>query len=203
MKTVGVILVLMSITLSVLAQENPHKAEYQRLLRIDSKAAEAYLKESYPEWDFKKLRGLCMIVDSQEKDPKPQGRFKWKYQRRILEATRINPETESEEQIGKKIARMWKVAEELGLAGACNNAKFDVIDGSIIKFAVCLKFEEFIIDVTFWGLNLNKVDLSDGKTVLDYTQEQIDRNIGIATEPDLRRIYETLRKAGAKHAREL
>ncbi len=56
----------------------------------------------------KKLRGLCMYVDSKEKDPNPQGRFVWKYQRKLLEAACIDVKKDSEEEIGKKIAKVWQ-----------------------------------------------------------------------------------------------
>ena len=71
----------------------------------------------------KKLRGLCMFVDSKEQDPNPQGRFVWKYQRKLLEAACINVRTDSEEEIGKKIAKVWQENEKTMI---CNNTKFDV-----------------------------------------------------------------------------
>ncbi len=148
----------------------------------------------------KKLRGLCMFVDSKEKDPNPQGRFVWKYQRKLLEAACIDVKKDSEEDIGKKIAKVWQENESTLI---CNNTKFDVANGNIIKFAVNLKFDEFLIDVTQWKVNLNKVDASDGRTVLDYVQMQIEENKGLASEPVLKKYYEMLKKAGAKHKKEL
>ena len=148
----------------------------------------------------KKLRGLCMFVDSKEKDPNPQGRFVWKYQRKLLEAACADLAKDSEEEIGRKIAKLWKDNEAILI---CNNTKFDVSNGNIIKFAVNLKFDEFLIDMTFWKVNLNKVDEIDGRTVLDYVAMQIQENEGLASEPVLKRYYAMLKKAGAKHKIEL
>jgi hypothetical protein len=148
----------------------------------------------------KKLRGLCMFVSSKEEDPNPQGRFVWKYQRKLLEAACIDVKKDNEEEIGKKIAKVWKDNEATLI---CNNTKFDVANGNIIKFAVNLKFDEFLIDVTKWKVNLNKVDETDGRTVLDYVQSQIDANKGLATEPVLKKYYQMLKDAGAKHKWEL
>ena len=148
----------------------------------------------------KKLRGLCMFVDSKEKDPNPQGRFVWKYQRKLLEAACADPTKDSEEEIGRKIAKLWKDNEATLI---CNNTKFDVGNGNIIKFAVNLKFDEFVIDVTQWGVDLNKIDEMDGRTVLDYVAMQIQENEGLASEPVLKRYYAMLKKAGAKHRVEL
>lgn len=148
----------------------------------------------------KKLRGLCMFVSSKEEDSNPQGRFVWKYQRKLLEAACIDVKKDSEEEIGKKIAKVWKDNEATLI---CNNTKFDVANGNIIKFAVNLKFDEFLIDVTKWKVNLNKVDETDGRTVLDYVQSQIAANKGLATEPVLKKYYQMLKDAGAKHKSEL
>lgn len=148
----------------------------------------------------KKLRGLCMFVDSKEKDSNPQGRFVWKYQRKLLEAACADPTKDSEEEIGRKIAKLWKDNEATLI---CNNTKFDVGNGNIIKFAVNLKFDEFLIDMTYWKVNLNKVDEMDGRTVLDYVAMQIQENEGLASEPVLKRYYAMLKKAGAKHRVEL
>ena len=148
----------------------------------------------------KKLRGLCMFVDSKEKDPNPQGRFVWKYQRKLLEAACADPAKDSEEVIGRKISKMWKDNEAILI---CNNTKFDVANGSILKFAVNLKFDEFLIDATHWKVNLNKVDEMDGRTLQDYVRAQIERNKGLPAEPTLKQYYIMLRKAGAKHKSEL
>ena len=148
----------------------------------------------------KKLRGLCMFVSSKEEDPNPQGRFVWKYQRKLLEAACADPAKDSEEVIGRKISKLWKENESTLI---CNNTKFDVANGNILKFAVNLKFDEFLIDATHWKVNLNKVDEMDGRTLLDYVQAQIERNNGLPAEPTLKQYYVMLKKAGAKHRVEL
>ena len=57
--------------------------------------------------------------------------------------------------------------------------------------------------MALWKVNLNKVDKTDGRTVLDYIKDQIERNKGLATEPVLQGYYNQLKKAGAKHRVEL
>lgn len=148
----------------------------------------------------KKLRGLCMFVDSKEQDPNPQGRFVFKYQRKLLEAACVDVKKDSEEEIGKKISKVMQENEKTLI---CNNLKFDVANGNIIKFAVNLKFDEFLIDMAQWKVNMNKVDETDGRTVLDYVQVQLERNKGLPQEPVLKRYYDMLKKAGAKHKNEL
>jgi hypothetical protein len=72
-----------------------------------------------------------------------------------------------------------------------------------VKWAVSYKFYDFINDIIKWGINLNRVDEADGRTALDYALFHIQRNKGNAMEPVYQDIYDTLRKAGAKHRREL
>ena len=79
----------------------------------------------------KKLRGLCMFVDSKELEPNSQGRFVFKYQKRLLEAACADPIKDNEEEIGRKIAKLFKENEAILI---CNNTKFDVSNGNIIKW---------------------------------------------------------------------
>jgi hypothetical protein len=204
MKTLTIILFFLAFSLvESIGQTNPHKTEFQRLKAL-GKTTEAsdYLQQAYPQWNFRKMRGLCVAIDSKERDPTLKGRFQWQYQRKILEAAGVNVDTDTEAQIGEKISQMWKVWEELGFA-ICNNTLFDVSNGNIIKFAVSLRFDEFLIDMSIWKVDCNKVDELDGRTVLDYVQAQIVKNKGLPSEPHLLNYYKILRDAGARHKSEL
>lgn len=95
---------------------------------------------------------------------------------------------------------MWKRFENKELI--CNNLQFDVSNGSAIKYAVAKLIDPLIRDVIRWKIDLNKVDETDQRTVLDYVRYRADRATGGATE-NPRHYYETLREAGAKHRHEL
>lgn len=148
----------------------------------------------------KKLRGMCMLLSSQDRDANPQGHFVYLYQRKFLEAACVDVNKDNDEVIARKISKVWKENESTLI---CNNTKFDVSNGNIIKFAVNIKFDNFITDVTYWKVNLNKVDETDGRTVLDYIRDQIERNKGLASEPVLKGYHSQLRKAGARYKSEL
>ena len=150
--------------------------------------------------NLKGIRGICMLIDSKEKAINPQGRYVYKYQQKLLEAACANPAIDSEEEIGKKVSAMMKQFNDKLI---CNNTKFDVANGNIIKFAANLKFNEFIIDMCIWKVDFNKIDEMDGRTVLDYIKVQIGRNEGMASEPVLQRYYDMIRKAGGRHKNEL
>jgi hypothetical protein len=148
----------------------------------------------------KKLRGLCGYVGNFTKDDLPQGRYEYTYQRRILEAACVDINKDSDEEISRKIALVWKENED---ALICNNTQFDVGNGSVIKYAVISGFDHFVFDIATWKINLNKIDETDGRTVLDYVKYHLDRAKGTASERRLKLYYAVLKDAGAKHKSEL
>lgn len=148
----------------------------------------------------KKNLRLCMTISERGEDPNPQGRYTWRYQRMLMKASCVDITQDSEELIAQKISKMWKENEDTLI---CNNTQFDISNGNLIKFAVAMKFDEFLLDVADWKVNFNKVDKTDGRTVLDYVQAHIERNKGHEIEIRLKKYYEMLRKAGAKHRSEL
>lgn len=159
-----------------------------------------YAIENEKEFNVKRLRGLCMYVGSKEKIPGRDGRYVWGYQRQIFEAAKVDTLTDNADMIASKVSRMWAKYEPFL---ECKSTQFDITNGSIIKYAVNMKFEEFLIDMVSWKVNLNKVDDADNMTVLDYIQMQIGRNKGLPSEPYLKSYYDMLKKAGGKHKSEL
>lgn len=147
-----------------------------------------------------KIENLCGDLNERLKDPKPLGKYRYTYQRKILEASCVDISSDSTEVIKTKISDMWsKLESQL----VCNSASFDIQNGNIIKYAVALKFDEFIYDVSKWKIHLNRIDPSDNRTVLDYIKYHIERNKGNAAESVLQSYYDRLRSAGAKHKSEL
>jgi hypothetical protein len=153
-----------------------------------------------PDQVKKKLKWLCTLISERDEDPSPKGRYQWLYQRQLMDASCVDVATDSEELIAQKISKMWKENEETLI---CNNTRFDISNGNLIKYAVASKFDEFLISAASWNLNFNKVDKSDGRTVLDYIHDHIDRHKGHPIERKLKQYYRMLREAGAKHRSEL
>lgn len=145
-----------------------------------------------------KLPNICMAIGTAEKDH--TGRYQFTYQRIIADAACVTPK-DSEDEAGRKIRAMWTKYEDKLI---CNNTQFDVINGSMLKFAASARFEDFLFDAAMiWKVNLNRVDPTDGRTVLDYVQKEIDRNKGTSVESKLKSYYDMLRTSGAKHRSEL
>lgn len=169
-----------------------------------SKLVAAVMKQSKAEEsgncpDKKKFKNLCMMVSSQATDDE-DSKIKYKYRRKILEGSCVNLSSDSAQIRNEKVQKAWsKLENEL----VCNNLQFDVQNGNIIKYAVLSNFDAFINDVVDWKVNLNKVDETDQRTVLDYIKFQIERTKGTETAKKLKNYYDQLRKAGAKHKSEL
>lgn len=148
----------------------------------------------------KKVKNLCMYVSGQSIDPEPVGNYKYTYQRKMLEASCVDIGKDSKEEIAKKVSAMWQQMEGQFV---CNSLQFDVQNGNILKMAAINSFDSFIDDAITWKVNLNRVDPSDNRTVLDYLKYHMERTKGGEIEKKLKFYYDQLRKAGAKHKSEL
>lgn len=179
--------------------ETETEKELKPMIAVAAVAVDATEEPACP--NPKKLRGLCMYVGSKEKDTQMNSRkYVWGYQRRLFEAACVDINKDSDAVIASKVQKAWNENEAML---KCKSTQFDITDGSILKYAVNMKFEEFLIDAVRWNIELNKVDQADGATVLDYIKMQIERNKGLPSEPYLKSYYDMLKKAGAKHKSEL
>lgn len=145
----------------------------------------------------KKVKNLCMFIDGRTVDS--DNKFKFKYQKQIQEASCVT-DSDNKETKNKKIQAMWAKFENQLI---CNNLQFDVPNGNVIKYAANSLFDEFIYDVSLWKVNLNKVDETDGRTVLDYLKYKIELKKGTPLAEKLQHYYKVLKDAGAKHKNEL
>jgi hypothetical protein len=149
-----------------------------------------------------KLEQFCSSVGGIEEDDEVISgpKFRYYYQRQVFEASCVAQDDPVEVR-NRKIAQMWKRFENKELV--CNNLQFDVSNGSVIKFAVARGIDPFIRDIIRWQIDLNKVDATDNRTVLDYVLSHAERAKGSSIEKSLRHYYDILREAGAKHRTEL
>ena len=84
-----------------------------------------------------------------------------------VDLTKDSPET-----IRIKVQCMWKkYYAEFG----CDNIGFLVPQGNILKYAVNQEWELFIDGVVELGIDINMKDPVDGKTLLDFTLDEINR----------------------------
>ena len=154
--------------------------------------------------DLEKIGNICLNLTNFTKDPAPRGEYSYMYQRKIYDAACVDLQKDSEALMKRKIQEMWRIDERQPRPRmTCNNLQFDVAAGNILKFAVSTRFQEFLEDAEYWGVNLNRVDASDQRTVLDYLKDELDRPTNPINRSTLQVYYNTLRRAGAKHRSEL
>ena len=148
-----------------------------------------------------RLRHICMSIDDRVEDPQPlAAHYKYEYERMILEAACVSIQADTEAVQNRKVQQMWRQLEG---RLTCSGTSFEVQNGSLIKFAINSLFDDFIENIQNWGVNLNKVDDSDGKTPLDYLRDKISRSRGSPNERHFKSYYDQLRASGAKHRSEL
>ncbi len=146
------------------------------------------------------IRTFCNAVDSKV----PAGTFShdtvlYFYQDMLVEAAGVSA-SDSPEMAYDKI-RLFMDANSASLV--CNLTNFNPRNGNVYKLAVARQADGFINDaLDNWHVDLNQVDATDGKTVLDYISDR-RATAGPTYARTLSRYYDRFRAAGARHASEL
>ncbi|MGV4413339.1 MULTISPECIES: hypothetical protein [unclassified Chryseobacterium] len=138
------------------------------------------------------LRGICSHVISPELYD-----GEYSYVTKFKKAAGVTPE-DSEEEMYRKIREVWDKYEDCLI---CDTIAFSLRGGSILKAATVSLNKNFYNTVIKWGVNLNRIDTVDGKTVLDFIQDKIAIN-----PPNIefyRAYYNVLKEHGAKHAADI
>lgn len=156
-----------------------------------------------PALDRLWLREFCAEVEAEWVERTPVYPYiRYTYETRLVEAAGVLP-TDSRETAYDKFGRfMDRNMGEL----LCNQFNFNPRNGNVLKLAVAKNSRTFVRDaLEKWRItNVNQIDQTDGKTVLDYIQDRL-----IAAGPEtslgrtLKRYYDQFRAAGALHAAEV
>ncbi|RZI60467.1 MAG: hypothetical protein EOP94_01555 [Zymomonas sp.] len=145
--------------------------------------------------------GFCVSVDAKVLENRPfHDTILYRWQTDLYQFAGVTA-TDTVATINLKVGRYMNA--NIGQL-TCNMINFNPRNGNIYKLAVARQNDDFLSDATHhWtAVNFNHVDKTDGKTVLDYV-EQRRQLAGPLFTRALDRYYGWLRKAGAKHAREL
>ncbi|MGA9211119.1 hypothetical protein [Kaistella sp.] len=177
MKKIILVVVLLSFALPLQAQRHPkEEACFEKLRNGEAKG----------------LRGICehVITPDFVND-------ELSYITRFKKAAGVLPE-DSEEEVNRKIRQVWSEYED---CLTCDTIAFSLRGGSILKAAHVSGNATFYRTVIKWGVNLNRIDPVDGKTVLDFFRDELNKN-----PPGIefyRVYYNVLKEHGAKHASEI
>ena len=147
-----------------------------------------------------RLNQLCLVMKNKLEEKDQSSPHLHLYQTIIMNAACANPDIESSASVQRKIQTFWQYySGEL----TCNDPTFTVPRGNILKYGVKVGFDDFMHDVVEWKIDLNRIDPSDNKTVLDFTRDEQRRLKGTVLEAKMGNYYKLLRNAGAKHRSEL
>lgn len=146
------------------------------------------------------IEALCLVVGNLDLDPNSAD--KYKYQSIIKKASCVSS-SDSLQLTAEKIQKFWST---YGANIECNRSDFNVQNGSIVKYAIFNKSDSFIFEISKrWKVNLNKIDSSDNRTVLDYAYDELAKEQ--ARNSPLVGRYQSyinqLKSAGAKRRSEL
>ena len=137
---------------------------------------------------------MCTLVENQDIN----------YKKLLMEMSCVDsldsPGTKKE-----KIKCMWeKYYAEFG----CDDTGFLIPQGNILKYAINQEFEFFVDGMVKFGIDINMKDPADGKTLLDFTLDEINRYKKYPEYQkkvkELQEIYIHLKNdLKAKHAKDL
>jgi hypothetical protein len=152
-----------------------------------------------PTTNLLNLRELCSVVYERTRAAEESG-FRWEFERIIYEAAGANEPSKLDQSNLARIQALWNNYPE---HFTCASPDFDVPDGSILKYAVSSRNFSFLNYAISWKLNLNSVDQFDGRTLLDYLEQQVRDNQGSEIEPQLQEYADAVRSSGGRRSSEL
>lgn len=188
------LILLLTITLPIISwAEDICVDEKAGALSEITKVAEAVTAEADENCpNARPLRGICNHVIKPELLENELS-----YITKFKQAGCVKPE-DSEEVANRKIREAWSKYEDKLV---CDTMAFEIRGGSILKAASISANKNFYNTVLKWKVNLNRIDPADGRTVLDYIRDEMNKN-----PPNVefyRAYYSVLKEHGAKHRSEL
>jgi hypothetical protein len=194
------------ITLSCMAGAQP--ADCEKSSKFEKNLSEletvAEMAEECPKPTRAQFTRVCDSIYG-NKIPTDGSGLGNKYQEDLWEMSCATPNKDSIEEASKKIQNMWNKSRE---EFSCQNfSGVSLRNANVAKFSIDVGYPSFLIKaVKTYKLDLNFKDPADGKTVLDFIDEQkiIYEKIGYEKKvKEYNKIYKLLLDSGAKHAKDL
>ena len=144
--------------------------------------------------------GIRFLQAADEGTLLPAGRGFYAYEAMLRAAAGVS-EGDTPEIEQRKMQVFWLANRE---SFACFQLGFSMPGGNVFKLAMEKNSNHVVNDfIRRWQLDMNFVDPSDGKTPLDYIEDQLSGALGSNLEPVFRRYRDLLVRHGAKHSNEL
>ena len=197
-KSAGVFFGFYVISLSCMAGPLPLNCQTSTVLEENfSELEEVVAKvDECPKPKGAKFVNFCTLVENQDA----------RYKKELISMSCADATKDSPEAVKSKVNHMWETYyNEFG----CDDTGFLVPQGNILKYSINQEFEYFVDGVVEeFNLNINLKDPADGKTLLDFTLDEINRYKKYpeyaAKVKELQSIYTHLKvDLKAKHANEI
>ncbi len=179
---------------STLARENCISGEFEaNLNQLQEVTAKV---EDCPKPSDDMFEKMCELIDVKD----------IKYKDHLMKMSCVDKTKDSQITANTKIKHTW---DNYKKDFYCNDEGFTVKDGNILKYSVYQDFPVFVEGVVkVFNLDINFKDPADGKTVMDYLQDEIKAYKKLVNSKDkvvqLESIYKQFRNdLKAKHAHEL
>ena len=148
-----------------------------------------------------KLRGICNDVYSRTPDTTNPDIWTYRYEQKIYAASCVDFSKDTPRSARSKIQKLWN---EHQAHLKCDALNFSVQQGSILKYAVQIENYSVVDNaVKNWKLDLNIIDSSDNRTLLDFVEARYAANHGSSAADTLENYWNLLRRNGAKRCREV
>lgn len=180
---------------STLARENCISGEFEaNLNQLEEVTAKV---EDCPKPSDDMFEQMCKFIDTKD----------MKYKEHLMKMSCADKQKDSPITVNSKVKHTWDTYKK---DFYCTADGFRVDQGNILKYSVYQDFPIFVDGVVkTFDLDINFKDPSDGKTVLDYIQDEIAAYKKLKNSKDklaqLEELYVRFKKAplNAKHASEL
>lgn len=126
--------------------------------------------------------------------------FQYNYEKRLWDISCVKP-NDSKEIAIQKVRVMWSKHKKDFI---CNESSFPILSGSLLKYAIHNNFSDLLETLLMtYEVDINFVDETDNKNVIDYINDEIRRLNPASTPPDtyvkkLMAYRDTLIEFGAK-----
>lgn len=146
------------------------------------------------------LDGLCASISTQQRARENPTEIAYVFERKIFQAANVDFSKDTGASARLKLKTLW-MNHPWDFQCQANN--FNVSNGSILKYAVATRTFSLLDDFHIWNLDYNRVDESDGRTVLDYIESLIPQYVGTNIGTNLTNYREIVREHGGLHAGQL
>lgn len=141
-----------------------------------------------------KYISICNDITTRSKVPlNERDYYEYRYEKQLWEMACADPLVDDFETAKKKIQAMW---EKYKKQFTCDTLGFNVQNGSFLKFAISSSMPSVIETLaSTYELDINFIDPSDGKNLLDFVNSEIERRKNLVNGESAVALYQRYKDA--------